>query len=269
MCSRCWGNDGTSNCQGGSDGSIYGTVSLASPADIQMLSGIVLIRGDLTVAADGALTDLVCLESLMRIEGNLAVSNMRLVYLHGLENLSTVTGRVQIEINSALTSLNGLSAHASAGEFRVLYNVALTEAAVPALTSVAAWNMVGNQNLPRCWPLLLEQRLGIGCAKCANDNYGNGACPAPVDGWINQEPNGAGYIITFASGGGAGSFATLADAHAAYPSLVLAEPVYDGFIFEAGPDWYFVRFYMGGGACCWSSVQEALNVNPQMLLYAP
>ena len=90
-----------------------------------------------------------------------------------------------------------------------------------------------------------------------------------MDGWIDQEANGAGYVVFFASGGGAGPYATIADAHAAQPSPVLAEPVHDGFIFATAPNWYFINFYSGGGACCWSSVQEARGSYPQMLLYGP
>jgi hypothetical protein len=270
-CANCWGNDGTSPCHNGPPpaGSVYGPIWLTSQADIQRLSGVERVMGELIVSWDATLTDLVGLESLTRIEGPLTVYNTSLASLHGLDNLSAVTGSVLLYGNSALTSLDGLSALASAGDFRVIYNPALTEAAMPALTSVATWTMAENHRLPPCWPLLLEQRFGLGCANCASSNTGTGACPAPVDGWIDQEPNGAGYVITFASGGGAGPYATIAEAHAAHPSLVLAEPVYDGFITENAPNWYFVNLYSGGGACCWTSVEEARSDYSQLLLRAP
>jgi hypothetical protein len=262
------GNDGTSICQGVSGGFVAGPVSLASPADLQSLSGVVRILGDLIVASGGTLTDLDGLESLTRIEGNLIVTNTSLVSLHGLENLNTVTGRVQIDGNSALTSLGGLSALASARELRVSGNNVLTEASLPALASVTSWNMAGNYSLAQCWPLVLEQQLAKGCSNCAATNHGNGACPAAVDGWIEQTgyPEG-GYMITFAGGGGAGSWLTMAEAHAAYPDYVLAEPVYDGEVYSIDGGYYMITFYTGWSECCHASPQEAVNMyQPSLLL---
>lgn len=259
-CVSCWGNYGSGSCGGSSDGTIDGPVSLVSPADIQRLAGVFHIKGDLTVASGGTLTDLVGLESLVQVDGNLMIAETSLASLQGLEHLTTVGRRVQIMGNYALTSLDGLAALASADEFYVSGNVALTRAAVPTLASVRAWNMNGNQNLPQCWPLVLEQRLGKGCSNCAYTNHGNGACPAPVDGWIDQTgyPEG-GYIITFAGGGGAGSFMTMADARATYPDHVLAEPVYDGEVYALEASRYAVFFYTGWTECCHDTPEEPVN----------
>jgi hypothetical protein len=266
-CSACWGNDEVATCQGAGH-CLNGSVWLQSPVDIQGLSGVTCINGDVTVASGATLTDLSGLDSLISISGNLSIETTQLTSLHGLEQLATVGGRIWIERNMALTSLAGLSALASASDLRVMGNEALAEAALPALTSVDTWYIGSNLHLPRCWALVLEQRLQKGCSNCAQVNGGEGACPAPVDGWIDQGNYGD-YVIIFASGGGAGSFATVADAHATYPNLTLADPVYDGEVYLVSDSRYGVRTYSGNGACCFSSPQEAIASCPSWLLKSP
>jgi len=56
-------------------------------------------------------------------------------------------------------------------------------------------------------------------------------------------------MITFAGGGGAGSWLTIADAHAAYPDRVLADPVYDGEVYAIDGGRYMITFYTGGSMC--------------------
>lgn len=271
-CSSCSGNNESTPCPGGGGGCLSGSFSLGSPADVQGLAGVYCINGDITVPPETTLTDFAGLESLKIINGNLTLSYTPIVSMHGLENLTTVTGSIRIESNSALTSVNALSALASAGEFRVFHNTAITEASVPALKSVGPWYLGDNQNLPQCWSLVLEQQLAKGCSNCAYSNHGNGACPAPVDGWIDQSPYSSGgyysggYIITFANGGGTGTFSSIADAHAAYPNLVLAEPVYDGEVVMYDVNWYGMSNYSGGGMCCYNTAAEVISGYPQLLL---
>jgi len=102
-----------------------------------------------------------------------------------------------------------------------------------------------------------------------SDHLTSGGCSLPIDGWVDQVTGDSRYQVTFAAGGGACCFDSIAETHATYPMLNLVDPVYDGSVSSTGDGRYSVTFYNGGGACCFASVDESLEAYPSMLLHVP
>lgn len=95
---------------------MYGNYSVNNSVDIEGLRGYTELTGDLTIAA-GDLPNLNALSSLTVIGGDLRVAgNDALTNLSGLENLESVGGRLSLEYNASLLSLNGLGSLVSVGD---------------------------------------------------------------------------------------------------------------------------------------------------------
>jgi hypothetical protein len=106
---------------------LQGSIALMSSLDIQMLAGVETITGDVSISNSG-LTNLIGLESLKTIGGNLLVdhnASLQALVGSGLINLVTVAGDIRIDYNPALTVIR-LPSLVNAGSIVIRENSALT-----------------------------------------------------------------------------------------------------------------------------------------------
>jgi hypothetical protein len=131
------------------------------------------IRGDVIVTGNAALRSLQSLLSVVRISGNLRISNNLAMITTDADNVAVVDGRVEISNNATLSHLgldrlttasgiviagNPVLAEASlpvlSGIFsigiHIAQNDALHHVALPALTRVSALLVQHNHQLPSC-----------------------------------------------------------------------------------------------------------------------
>ncbi len=110
------------------------------------LSVLTLIEGDVWIGGNNSLTNLIGLESLTNLEGNLSIiENSSLISLTGLESLNSTVGYISIYGNNALTSLTGLEGLTSIGWMLVIdFNNALTSlTGLDNLTEVGGFLAIG------------------------------------------------------------------------------------------------------------------------------
>jgi acyl-[acyl carrier protein]--UDP-N-acetylglucosamine O-acyltransferase len=90
---------------------LAGTVKISGD-DISNLNGltsITSIGGDLIITENSSLTNLTGLEGLTSLGGTLLInSNPGLISLSGLESLTSISGNLEVSLNSTLTSLTGI-----------------------------------------------------------------------------------------------------------------------------------------------------------------
>ena len=100
---------GCSSSDGDNNSTPYGTdVTIVTSDDINALSGQTTISGNLSIVSSD-LTDLVGLESLTSIQGNLLIRyTSSLESLNGLDNVTSIGGDLYVAENDDLSTLNGL-----------------------------------------------------------------------------------------------------------------------------------------------------------------
>lgn len=171
------------------------TVSGAEITNLDGLSSLTSVGGNLSIANNSSLTDLSGLSSLAAIGGTLHVQgNDVLTQLDGLSELASVGGSVLILRNTALGQLHGLSSLASiGGTLRIWSNFALTNVdGLSSLTSAGSLDVTLNFTLTRCcglYPLLSGSGVadtitladnGGGC-NSEQDVLGGGPCITAVN----------------------------------------------------------------------------------------
>ena len=123
--------------------SIGGDLNIVSNPFLISLTGlekVISIVGWLYIVNNSSLTSLTGLDSLTSIGGNLDIVNtIALTSLTGLEKLTSIGGGLEISDNNALTSLAGLDNLTSiGGNLYIFYNYALT-----SLTGLKKVNTIG------------------------------------------------------------------------------------------------------------------------------
>ena len=131
-----------------------GTIDLAdfTGSDLESLSSLEEIGGNLNLFRANSLTNLSGLGNLRRVGGDLIVFFSRsMESLNGLESLEVVTGKLRLENNESLTSLKGLDSLKESGGLDLTFNSALTD-----IRALAAFETVrgdleirGNTSLPQ------------------------------------------------------------------------------------------------------------------------
>jgi hypothetical protein len=102
---------------------MYGDYNINNSADLAVLEGFEEVSGNLAIS--GNIPNIVSLESLTHVGGNLSISNGdALTSLRGLDNLTAIGGTLKIG-NDVLTSLDGLGSLASVNELRIERNISL------------------------------------------------------------------------------------------------------------------------------------------------
>ncbi|MDP3444048.1 MAG: hypothetical protein Q8T08_14425, partial [Ignavibacteria bacterium] len=91
------------------------------------LSVLASIGGDLVISGNDSLTSLSGIDNLASIGGNLNIAYNALTNIEGLDNLISIGGDLIIARNNALTSLSGINNLASiGGDLDITWNDALT-----------------------------------------------------------------------------------------------------------------------------------------------
>jgi len=130
------------------------TIQGSGISNLNGLSVLTSIEGDVWIGGNNSLTNLIGFESLTNLEGNLSIiENSSLISLTGLESLTSTVGYISIYGNNSLTSLTGLEGLTSIGWMLVIdFNNALTSlTGLDNLTEVGGFLAIGtdggNQSL--------------------------------------------------------------------------------------------------------------------------
>ncbi len=193
---------------------ILGNPLLTSLSGLDNLSSI---TGELEISGNTALTDLTGLEGLTSIEENLLIgywypnSNTVLASLSGLANLTTLGGELSIKQTLALTSLAGLDniTPNSINDITITDNTLLSSCDVESVCIYLGFpnSMITvSNNATGCNSIqeLSEACLGIGMEE-VNPDKGFTIIPNPVNGIITiSHPGLAGtaWFTLFNTGGG-------------------------------------------------------------------
>jgi subtilisin-like proprotein convertase family protein len=214
-------------------GGDLGIASNSNLTNINGLSSLTRIGGGLSIHAM-LLTNLDGLSSLTSVGGSLVIwGNYELINLDGLSNLPGVGGDLRIENNTKLTNLDGLSSLTSVGGVMVIYyNIVLTNLdGLSSLTSIGGglgiwenWkltNLDGLSNLP-----------SVGGDLDINSNPVLSRCTAlsPLLGWPDGPPNDdvAGAITVGGNASGCNSVEEILASVSAptAPSITASEAAY-------------------------------------------
>lgn len=94
---------------------VTGNLTIAGPTNLDGLTGLTSVSGNLSFEIGGILTNIDGLVNLTSVGGDLNINNTVLTNIDGLANLTSVGGRLLIILNGFLTNIDGLANLTSIG----------------------------------------------------------------------------------------------------------------------------------------------------------